>query len=68
MNLEKCEVICVEDYETPSDYKIVANNAELMTGIEQLVQTWSKQIEQVCIRNILFIVLSSMRSDTTTAH
>ena len=45
--LEKCEVIDVENYETPSDYKSVVNNAELMAGVESLVQVWSKQIEQV---------------------
>ena len=50
VSLKTCEVIRVEDYEKPSDYLLVANNAELMAGVEDLVHTWSKQIEQVSSR------------------
>ena len=47
VSLKTCEVIRVEDYDKPSDYLLVANNSELMAGVEDLVYTWSKQIEQV---------------------
>ena len=47
VSIEECEVINLEDYETPSDYKLVVTNPELMTNVENLVQRWSKQIEQV---------------------
>ena len=47
VRLEECAVINSEEYETPSDYKLVVSNAELMAGVENLVQRWSKQIELV---------------------
>ena len=47
IELRQCEVINVEDYPSPSTYGPVINNPEQMTGLEELVQVWCKQIEQV---------------------
>ncbi len=45
--LKPCDVICVDDYNSPSEYKVIASNPELMAGIEEHVHSWCKQIEQV---------------------
>ena len=47
IELRQCEVINVEDYPSPCTYGPVINNPEQMTGLEELVQVWCKQIEQV---------------------
>eukprot|EP00111_Clytia_hemisphaerica_P005698 TCONS_00016530-protein len=47
IELAKCEVIDTTEYTTTKQYLSVANNAEQLSQLEELVQLWSKQIEQV---------------------
>ena len=46
-------MVCTDDFESASDYKLVSNNPELLPDVEELVQTWCKQIEQVGLRNVV---------------
>lgn len=47
VELKECEVIDTSSYTNRSDYLTVVNNPEQLLQLEELVQTWSKQIEQV---------------------
>ena len=47
IKLKPCEIIDVSSLEGSADYQAIANNPELLAGLDELVQTWCKQIEQV---------------------
>ena len=47
IKLHPCEIIDVSSLEGSADYQAVANNPELLAGLDELVHTWCKQIEQV---------------------
>jgi len=47
IKLHPCEVIDVSSLEGSADYQAIANNPELLAGLDELVHAWCKQIEQV---------------------
>jgi len=47
IKLKPCEIIDVSSLEGSADYQAIANNPELLARLDELVQTWCKQIEQV---------------------
>ena len=54
VELQPCKVIDVEEIESPLEYPVIASNQETLSNLEELVQTWCKQIEQVYVlSNIL---------------
>lgn len=49
IELKACEAINVYEYNTTAQFLSVANNPELLQQLEELIQVWCKQIEQVCL-------------------
>ena len=49
IELAKCETINTSEYTTTAQYLSVANNTEQLSQLEELVQLWCKQIEQVTL-------------------
>lgn len=47
VKLHPCDVIDVSCLEGPSDYQALANNQDILSGLDDLVHSWCKQIEQV---------------------
>lgn len=47
IKLHPCDIIDVSSLEGSADYQAIANNPELLAGLDELVHTWCKQIEQV---------------------
>ena len=47
ITLHPCEVIDVSSLEGPADYQAIANNPDILAGLDELVNSWCKQIEQV---------------------
>lgn len=47
IELKACEAINVYEYNTTAQFLSVANNPELLQQLEELIQVWCKQIEQV---------------------
>lgn len=47
IKLKPCAIIDVSSLGGSADYQAIANNPELLAGLDELVQTWCKQIEQV---------------------
>lgn len=47
IKLHPCEIIDVSSLEGSADYQAIANNPELLAGLDELVHAWCKQIEQV---------------------
>ena len=58
VELKKCEVIDVYAYKTTAQYVTVVNNQEQLSQLEDLVQYWCKQIEQVNVYIIWTTLLS----------
>ena len=53
IELRKCESINVYEYKAAAQFLTVVNNQEQLSQLEELVQFWCKQIEQVSIKIIL---------------
>ena len=51
VQLQPCEVIDVEDIESPLEYPVIASNLETLSNLEELVQMWCKQVEQVICKS-----------------
>ena len=51
IKLYPCEIIDVSSLEGSADYQAIANNPELLAGLDELVHAWCKQIEQVIYYN-----------------
>ena len=49
VKLHPCDVIDVSSLEGPSDYQALANNQDILSGLDDLVHSWCKQIEQVIL-------------------
>lgn len=47
IKLHPCDIIDMSSLEGPADYQAIANNPEILAGLDDLVHSWSKQIEQV---------------------
>ena len=47
IKLHPCEVIDVSSIESPQEYPTLIGNQEILASLEELVQSWCKQIEQV---------------------
>ena len=47
IKLYPCEIIDVSTLEGPADYQALANNQDILSGLDDLVHSWCKQIEQV---------------------
>lgn len=74
ITLHPCELIDVTALEGPADYQAIANNQDILTGLDELVHSWCKQIEQVssyssllymifiCLFSFAFAVVSSISS------
>ena len=72
ITLHPCELIDVTALEGPADYQAIANNQDILTGLDELVHSWCKQIEQVssyssllymifiCLFSFALVVVSSI--------
>ena len=49
VKLHPCDIIDVSALEGPSDYQALANNQDILSGLDDLVHAWCKQIEQVTL-------------------
>lgn len=49
IKLHPCNVIDVSSLEGPADYQALANNQDILSGLDELVHSWCKQIEQVIL-------------------
>ena len=47
ITLHPCNIIDVASLEGPADYQAMANNQDILSGLDDLVHSWCKQIEQV---------------------
>ena len=45
--MKPCETYDLAKIQTPADYQAISNNTDAMEGIEQTMQVWLKQLEQV---------------------
>jgi len=49
VDLQKCDVQSLLECSTHADFQEVASNPEIVVQLEELVESWCKQIEQVKI-------------------
>lgn len=47
VTLKPCETYDLSKIQTPADYQAVANSSEALEGIENCMNVWLKQLEQV---------------------
>ena len=50
IKLHPCNIIDVASLEGPADYQAIANNQDTLSGLDDLVHSWCKQIEQVSLK------------------
>ena len=50
IKLHPCNIIDVASLEGPADYQAMANNQDTLSGLDDLVHSWCKQIEQVSLK------------------
>ena len=58
ITLHPCNIIDVASLEGPADYQAMANNQDILSGLDDLVHSWCKQIEQVFLKlcNLYFLL------------
>lgn len=49
IKLHPCNIIDASSLQGPGDYQAVANNQDILSGLDELVHSWCKQIEQVIL-------------------
>ena len=52
VTLKPCDTYDLSKIQTPADYQAVANSSEALEGIENTMNVWLKQLEQVRSRRV----------------